>query len=584
MSRLFFPRTAVATALVAAVCASIPAARGDLFDDIGVNILRSPGVQPSLTGAGVVVAIPEGSSKDANQVSQNDFQINPTLAGITAPITYVNSTGQTATTFPNTIGSAPTHNHPSIVAQIMAGSNGGVSPGVAQVFNYDADYFVNAIVLQGGSVDPNLRVVNQSFVFTNYDSYDLVNQIYDNFVVQRNVVVVSGVGNGPSWGMNMVQMPATAYNVISAGALYIVPGSTGTPDGRIKVDITAPGDPSSYTVPLVSGVAAILQQAGAQGMGGAGTQTAATDFRTVKALMLTGATKTLNHSSSNAMDAQQGAGIVNAYASYRILSGGKATPSSRSSVTLGAAHPAVTTGTQVAPLGWAAQTHGNISNPSGVIVSCTSYDGIDHYVLNLPTEGNAYVLTATLTWNRRAITLDPNNPNNSNWSKLNNLDLFLYSGTTPITSSTSAKENVEQIYFPNLQRGTYDLQVFKKGGVLFSEGVDNFAQAYSLAWSAVLVGDTNWDHVVDILDLVAVTSHWDTSQRSVFNGDLTGDGFVNSDDFDVVASNWQAGTGGAPLALPSLSSLGGPEPATVALLALGCAPLLLRRRRMQQAP
>jgi hypothetical protein len=94
------------------------------------------------------------------------------------------------------------------------------------------------------------------------------------------------------------------------------------------------------------------------------------------------------------------------------------------------------------------------------------------------------------------------------------------------------------------------------------------------------VGDTNWDGVVDIVDLTAVGSHWQTGARGVFNGDLNGDGFVDQSDFDIVASHWQAGTGNVGLSLPSLQSvMSVPEPASFLLVGLGCASLLVRRRR-----
>ena len=79
-----------------------------------------------------------------------------------------------------------------------------------------------------------------------------------------------------------------------------------TDDGRSKPDITAPGGFTSYSTPYVSGCAAILMQAAARGDGGSGTQTSAGDIRTVKALLLNGATKPTgwSHTSTQPLGSQ----------------------------------------------------------------------------------------------------------------------------------------------------------------------------------------------------------------------------------------------------------------------------------------
>jgi subtilisin family serine protease len=83
--------------------------------------------------------------------------------------------------------------------------------------------------------------------------------------------------------------PAHRYNCISVGA-YGGGSSIGPTldNGRAKPDITAPAGETSFSTPHVAGAAAVLMQAGLRGDGGGDTNSAA-DIRTVKALLLNGA-------------------------------------------------------------------------------------------------------------------------------------------------------------------------------------------------------------------------------------------------------------------------------------------------------
>jgi hypothetical protein len=99
-------------------------------------------------------------------------------------------------------------------------------------------------------------------------------------------------------------------------------------------------------------------------------------------------------------------------------------------------------------------------------------------------------------------------------------------------------------------------------------------------------GDANLDGQVDVADLGALASNWQTSAVWT-GGDFDYNGSVDVNDLGLLATNWQAGVGG-PLG-PSLAAAAAglglpvsavPEPLTSGvLMVLGSAGLGLRRRR-----
>jgi hypothetical protein len=117
----------------------------------------------------------------------------------------------------------------------------------------------------------------------------------------------------------------------------------------------------------------------------------------------------------------------------------------------------------------------------------------------------------------------------------------------------------------------------------------------SVSLTSVLIkdtylGDTNLDGQVDLRDLFALASHYNTSGDVWTSGDFNYDGNVNVKDLTLLAINWQAGVT-APLgaSLSSLSAALGlpdinvPEPGSAGLIGLGFTGLLRPRRRRRSA-
>jgi hypothetical protein len=449
--------------------------RAQNLDAIGVTVLRA--VTTNLNGAGIRVAQAEAYNGDNG--STNSWEVNP--ANVAQPValfTYTSGQG-TSTSYPNSVGDWSSH--ADAVGNAFYGIPNGVATNVAHVDNYDANYFVQVagvivgpttnyiVTLPATNIDD--RVVNQSFIFGSVPDQvpvaeqQKIDSAYDNYAAQYNTLFVSGAGNnGPAGGS--VCPPATCYNGMGVGAYGSSASSVGpTQDnGRAKPDITTAGlaGLTSFSTPFVSGAAAVLMQAGLHGDGGSDTNSAA-DIRTVKALLLNGAIKPADWTNNmpSPLDTRYGAGVLNAFNSYKQLAGGKHGYNFFTNIPTGTAHPPVVMTNSVAVLsGWDFNTN----------TSSSGNDGVNHYFLDVSNgaSNTTFTATATLVWNRH-----------QNKTSINNLNLFLYNyaNSNLVVCSTSLVDNVEHIFVPKLAPGRYDLQVLKNGGTSVSA-----SEAYALAW------------------------------------------------------------------------------------------------------
>jgi hypothetical protein len=450
--------------------------RGTDLDTIGVTLLRQ--VAPTLLGNGIPVAQPEGLDGGV----PGAFEVNPFVINQpTNLMTWISSSGS-AGTYPNSVGTVS--GHADSVAGNFYGLTTGVAPQVSHVDNYEADYFFNHYI--GNALPISARIVNQSFIFANNDNSHLstgeeqmLDSIYDNYALQYGVLFVSGAGNG-----GPVYPAATCYNGIGVG---VYPGSSSfgpTSDGRSKPDLVAPGSGvTSFSTPYVSGAAAVLLQAGIRGDGGSNTN-AASDNRTVKALLLNGAIKTADWTNgpTRPLDARYGAGVLNVFNSWNQLRGGKRAFIESTSVASGSPHPPGGNANNEPVLsGW---DFNSLTNAD------SSHDRINHYYFNLPGS-NAFTATATLAW------LRPNSSFPDQLTGANDLNLFLYNTANGalILSSTSAVDNIEHLYVSSLPPGRYDLQVQKNPGGQVSPG-ETYALAFEFFNITLSIAQTNTSVVI----------------------------------------------------------------------------------------
>ena len=422
-------------------------AGADTLETVGVALLRS--FDPTLNGSSVSVAVAEASLP-----APGGWQINPSAVAQPELLFTWRSADGSATNFPNSLSAESWHAN-SVASWFFGPAPYGVARGVFQVDNFDAEYFGGDIV--PGQTAIAAQIVNQSFTYV--AESPAVDQDYDNYAARFNVLFVTGAGNEGT-----VKSPGTAYNGLAVAAQGGQSSVGPTVQGRSKPDITVPSTHTSFSTPVVSGSAALLLQAIQRGDGG-GSNTAAiaTDTRLLRALLLNGAQKPAGWTNASAagMDFRHGAGVLNVFASWRQLRGGRFLPGASDQVPNGQPHPplAFTNGI-TARRGW------DVSS----ISSSMTQDGIRNYFFDVQGASNrAFSLTATLAWNRQR-----------NQTLINNLDLFLYTTNAVLLAARqSTVDNLEHLWVPNLPPGKYTLQVWKAGGVV---GRVTNEETYALAF------------------------------------------------------------------------------------------------------
>jgi hypothetical protein len=441
--------------LILAACAGTMPAHGQALD-MGLPELNA--LNPGITGSGVVVA-----QAEALFGGTDNYEVDPAGVGQSASkFTYIGLDGSVTTTYNSADGSG----HAEAVANNFYGQY-GMAPGVSQIDNYEADYFVNNIVSDDVAIPA--EIVNQSFAFvtgTNTPEQSQAEEIYDDYSANYRTLFISGVGDGGA-----VLAPASAYNGIAVGA-YEGASSTGpTYDGRSKPDIVAPASASSYACGYVSGAAALLLQAAQADDAGAAAASDAADPRVIKVMLLNGAEKPPGwvHTDTAPLDPNYGAGVLNVYNSYLNLVAGE----HHASASVAGLVTPLSTGTILPDEGW---------DFSGITTSLSQGNYTiesNHYLFDLDAAtAPEFTLTSTLTWFRQYGQTD-----------INNLYLFLYDTTTntEIALSDSTVDNVQELYVQDLQPGDYDLVVEKAGGTSINSGgsvvsgSDTYALAYNFA-------------------------------------------------------------------------------------------------------
>ena len=424
---------------------------------IGLTTLR--GLHPTLDGAGVTVGQVEASASG----NSNDFEVDPGQIGHPADnsdgfLTYHNGLASSGTFNDGIVGTYSPHATTQASFfygdAMFDGAPTGVAPDVAHVDSYFADNFTTNLTVSFPD-----KVVNMSFL---YDSAANFDSDFDAAANAKNVVFVASAGNDAATPPGS---PGSAYNVICVDSSITIDSIGPGADGARKPDISAPQLQTSRTAAIVSGAATLLVQAGDDGWTGATAQNKqdAVDFRTVKALLLNGATKPADYdtnayapTASQPLSAIYGSGQVNILNAVNELYGGEVAP--------GASNAVVSGGTLATPLGLTpvATTQGW---DLGTLAATAGHDEIDSYEFNL-TAGHG--LIATITWAA----------DNSNAIDTLELDLVNNSTGAVLATSDAPDSNVQQIRYQAAATTSVVLEV-RLHGVSGGALQDKYALAFA---------------------------------------------------------------------------------------------------------
>lgn len=443
-------------------------------------------------GTGVTLAQIEAPTANGGYIANpNDSQLSNSVF-VDATGTNTGSTG-----------------HGTRVGHRLYGSL-SIASGLGQAANpisaFEAgDFLLNQTNAGSGDPEPfDFDVSNHSYIL--YQSQSTLSdaqatnllQRLDFMVEENESTMCVGVNNGSA---NAVpEFLGFMYNSISVG---ISSGnhSSGTTTiygaGRTKPDIVAPENFTSYSTPLVCASAAILHEAGA------GTD--ATRTETIRALLLSGATKdefaTWDRTTTRPLDEEFGAGELNIHNSYLSLQGGEFDGSTGA--------PSASVGLN----GWDYETE---------IVA-----GDDlFYQFDVAQGTRLDQLSIVLCWNMEII--DQSIFGFSPSENLGDLNLDFYDSTgaflgTLADESKSTVDNVEHVYLQDLPAGTYHLKVS-------SDTNRDFGLAWRSTSSDLLLGDVNSDGIVSFLDISPFVSLLNSGEYQ-FEADLDGNGVVNF--FDI---------------------------------------------------
>jgi hypothetical protein len=337
------------------------------------------------------------------------------------------------------------------------GGRSGFATGLATLDVYKAtDWLGTGFLNNSGLAAPKTetRVLqNHSWIQphdpSRVSSFNSALQRLDFAARVSNFLCVAGVNNGDS--TEIPPLLATAYNVVSVGL------STGGHShgftraeydggGRIKPEIVAPLDFTSFSTAAVSGAAAMLRQAAATPN--------AQKAETLKAVLLAGATKeefpNWARTATRPLDLIFGAGELHVANSYHILAGGE---------------QAADSGIPLPREGW---------DYHSLAATGASAD----YLLEVPPGFIARELSAMLCWNR--IVIDDSRPFFTPVAQVPNMSLRVHrlpdAPGTLLDSSDSPVDNLEHVWLRGLGEGAYRLRV-----------TSDTAASYSLAWRMELV-------------------------------------------------------------------------------------------------
>ncbi len=441
-------------------------------------------------------------------------------------------------------GAAGTSGHATTVAKHQYGLVTSIAPAVDEIFLYSANGWIDSDYLRTGTqgVPPvdtpaDLKLLNSSWIGSmGGQTNDALRRA--DFAVNRDQLVFSnGVNNGG------VSQPLLShmYNGIAVGIRSGAHTYTNTltgfdGPGRMKPEMVAPGDATSWATPVINAGGSLLVET-ARTWDGLASNPNALRADVLKASLLAGATHEDLHDgewsnqpsetgpnrgwTKKPIDNVVGAGTLNIDHSHMILTGG--------------------------------EQDGSATPPESVNASWAGWDlasvGIGesaYWRVEVPETADE--VSILVTWNRLVEV-----PFGADDWEFGGFDLLLWrvddqgelatllgDGGIPHFASgnvvsQSGIDNIEHLFIKGLEPGEYVIEVDR------SDSLSGFATwdaavAWLLPETTTTPEDINGDGVVDVLDLLAVLSAWGDCPGC--EEDVNGDGVVDVLDLLAVLGAW----------------------------------------------
>ena len=222
-----------------------------------------------------------------------------------------------------------TSSHANYVATWLYGVNSSMAKGVTNVWVYNVNNWINENLKINSTLpiaQPNssVRVQNNSWI----GSFGVGNEVYDREAV-----------NGENNGAGSVRYPmmGDCFNGLSVGRLDLqhsagLTGAASDTPGRMKPDIIASGQATSYSTPVVGSAAAVLFQQAQSSGSLAASLSAMARAQLVKTALLAGATRDASWSNqapqsgaqrgitAKPLDPVRGSGALNIDNAHKIIS------------------------------------------------------------------------------------------------------------------------------------------------------------------------------------------------------------------------------------------------------------------------
>ncbi len=442
-------------------------ASADYKTDVGYTQLKNELGAALADGLGVKVTQVEASTgtDPANPI----FAPDPTVSALSdKEFSY-----PTLNSIPRTYSS-----HATGVALTFYGTNVSMAPAIDDIHSYETNRWLTTLRKSNGqATTTDRRIANHSWVGKAATAADngLILRLVDRQVeLNEYIQIVASGASSPllSNGYNTMAVglsnTATGYTSVNLDSIY--------QKDRVVTNVVAPAANLSSATPIVAAAAALLVQTGheqpslsedATSLSGVGTIYNAERSETIKAALLAGAARqtsntsgygdisdyrSTGHQTENGLDTRYGAGQLNVYNSYQIITGGEQNSFEDDA-------------TGLSQIGYAGFDYdANFGGASGSNATAT-------YSF---TAYASETISASLVWNAGV----SNNTAMDTTIHHLGLSLFDVSDNTVIAKSESMLDNTQNIHWQNLIAG-HEYQLL----VSSLEETNSFNWDYALAWN-----------------------------------------------------------------------------------------------------